>query len=54
MPVNMELPTGINPIDVNDDNQRCYVLNLNKSLNGLKQVGYNWFEKLCEGLIARD
>ena len=27
---------------------------MNKSLYGLKQAGYNWFEKLREGLLARD
>ncbi len=25
-----------------------------QSLYGLKQAGYNWFERLQEGLIARD
>jgi hypothetical protein len=50
----MELPVGVNPIDVSDENRRCYVLKLNKSLYGLKQAGYNWFEKLREGLIVRD
>jgi hypothetical protein len=52
--VYMELPAGVNPVDVSDKNCRCYVLKLNKSLYGLKQAGYNWFEKLREGLIARD
>ena len=46
VPVYMELPVGINPIDVSNENRRCYVLKLNKSLYGLKQAGYNWFEKL--------
>jgi hypothetical protein len=46
VPVYMELPVGVNPIDVSDENRRCYVLKLNKSLYGLKQAGYNWFEKL--------
>ncbi len=54
VPVYMELPAGINPIDVTDYNQHCYVLKLNKSLYGLKQAGYNWFEKLCDGLFACD
>ncbi len=42
----MELPAGVNPVDVTDENRRRYVLKLNKSLYGLKQAGYNWFEKL--------
>ena len=46
--VYMELPAGVNPINVSDGNQRRYVLKLNKSLNGLKQAGFNWFEKLRE------
>jgi hypothetical protein len=54
LPVYMELPAGVNPIDVSDENRRRYVLKLNKSLYGLKQAGYNWFEKLKEGLITRD
>ena len=54
VPVYMELPAGINPINVTDKNRRRYVLKLNKSLYGLKQAGYNWFEKLREGLITRD
>jgi hypothetical protein len=52
--VYMELPAGDNPVDVSDVNRRRYVLKLNKSLYGLKQAGYNWFEKLREGLIAWD
>ena len=31
---------------------RSYVLKLNKNLYGLKQVSLNWYEKLCDGLIA--
>ena len=54
VPVYMELPAGVNPTNVSNDNRRCYVLKLNKSLYGLKQAGYNWFEKLREGLITRD
>jgi hypothetical protein len=54
VPVYMELPTGVNPVDVTDENRRRYVLKLNKSLYGLKQAGYNWFEKLREGLLSRD
>ncbi len=50
----MELPIGVNPVDVSDMDQRKYVLKLNKSLYGLKQAGYNWFEKLREGLIMRN
>ena len=52
----MELPTGMNSINVSDGDgdQHQYILKLNKSLYGLKQAGYNWFEKLCEGLINHD
>ncbi len=31
--------------------QKLYVLQLNKSLYCLKQAGYNWFAKLCNGLL---
>jgi hypothetical protein len=41
VPVYMELPAGVNPVDVSDENRRRYVLKLNKSLYGLKQAGYN-------------
>ncbi len=54
VPVHMELPAGVNPVDVSDIDQRRYVLKLNKSLYGLKQAGFNWFKKLKEGLITRD
>jgi hypothetical protein len=54
VPVYMELPAGVNPVDVSDEHRRRYVLKPNKSLYGLKQAGYNWFKKLCEGLIAQD
>jgi hypothetical protein len=54
VPVNMELPAGVNPINVSDGDRRRYVLKLNKSLYGLKQAGFNWFKKLREGLITCD
>jgi hypothetical protein len=50
----MELPTGVNPVNVTNNNRRRHVLKLNKSLYGLNQFGYNWFEKLCEDLVVRD
>ena len=53
VPVYMELPSGVTPMDEADDNQRRYVLRLNKSLYGLKQAGHNWFEKLRNGLTDR-
>ena len=54
VPVFMELPSGVTPIDEIDDNRRRYVLRLNKSLYGLKQAGHNWFEKLRSSLEDRD
>ncbi len=54
VPVCMELPAGVNPVNVLDENRRRYILTLNKSLYGLKQAGYNWFEKLQEGLFVQD
>jgi hypothetical protein len=54
VPVYMELSAGVNPTNVSDGDQCCYVPKLNKSLYGLKQAGYNWFEKLCKGLITRN
>jgi hypothetical protein len=54
VPVYVELPTGVNPVDISDMDQCKYILKLNKNLHGLKQAGYNWYEKLREGLIRRD
>jgi hypothetical protein len=48
-PVYMELPLGFNA--PRNGNQKLYVLQLNKSLYGPKQAGYNWFAKLCHGLL---
>jgi hypothetical protein len=42
------------PIVFQDDTEtesKCYILKLNKRLNGLKQASLNWFEKLEQGLI---
>ena len=52
--VYMELPAGVTPEDETDENRRRYVLKLNRSLYGLKQASFNWFEKLRKGLEARD
>jgi hypothetical protein len=38
VPVYMELPAGVNPVDVSDIDCRGYALKLNKSLYGLKQA----------------
>ncbi len=46
----MELPANVNPVDVSDENWRCYVLKLNKSFYRLMPAGCNWFKKLREGL----
>jgi hypothetical protein len=51
VPVYMEVPLGFEaPLN---GNRKLYVLRLNKSLYGLKQAGYNWFAKLCNGLLDR-
>jgi hypothetical protein len=47
-PLYMELPIGFDA-PINED-QKFYVLKLDKSLCGLKQAGYNWFAKLSNGL----
>jgi hypothetical protein len=47
VPVFMELPLGFDAPD--SQNQKHYVLQLNKSLYGSKQAGYNWFAKLSNG-----
>jgi hypothetical protein len=51
VPVFMELPLGFNAPD--SQHRKHYVLQLNKSLYGLKQAGYNWFAKLSNGLKDR-
>ena len=53
IPVYMELPAGVTPINEPDFNRRRFVLRLNRSLYGLKSSGHNWFEKLRSGLTDR-
>ncbi len=48
VPVFMELPLRFDAPD--SQKWKHYVLQLNKSLYGLKQAGYNWFAKLSNGL----
>ena len=52
VPVYMELPAGVNPINVSDGDRHIYVLKLNKSLYGLKQAGYNWFENAKDSSLV--
>jgi hypothetical protein len=51
IPVFMELPLGVDAPD--SQNRKHYVLQLNKSLYGLKHTGFNWFAKLSNGLEDR-
>ena len=50
----MKLPIGF----VIDEAAYCescsYFLKRNKNIYGLKQASLNWYEKICDGLIARD
>jgi hypothetical protein len=45
VPVYIESPAGVDPVDVSDIDRRRYVLKLNKSLYGLKQAEFYWFKK---------
>jgi hypothetical protein len=45
----MYLPIGFQ-VDTENES-KCYILKLNKSLYGLKQASLNWFKKLEQGLI---
>ena len=47
----MEFPIGFDAL--NNEDQKFYVLKLNKTLYRLKQAGYNWFAKLSNGLQDR-
>jgi hypothetical protein len=35
-----------------ENESKCYILKLNKSLYGLQQASLNWFKKLKQGLTA--
>ena len=50
VPVYMELPAGM---ELEDARPGEFVIELKKSLYGLKQSGLNWFEKLKKGLEDR-
>ena len=50
VPIFMELPAGF---EVQCGQRGEYVIELKKSLYGLKQAGLNWYEKLKQGLEKR-
>ena len=50
----MELPIGFVIHEAAYGESRSYVLKPNKNLHGLKQDSLNWYEKLRDGIIARD
>jgi hypothetical protein len=45
------LPIGFQ-VDTENES-KCYILKLNKSLYGLKQANLSWFKKLKQGIIDR-
>ena len=49
----MELPIGFIIDEAAYNESRSYVLKLNNNLYGLKQASLNWYDKICDGLIAR-
>ena len=51
VPVYMEVPVGM---DVQGAQPRTHVIKLKRSLYGLKQAGYNWFEKFQVGLDSQE
>jgi hypothetical protein len=46
----MDLSIGFKPIDDPTEAPK-FVLKLSKNLYGLKEVNFNWFAKLCDGLL---
>jgi len=49
----MEFPAGTEPDLEEPGRERDFVLKLNRSLYGLKQASFNWYEKLKSGLMDR-
>ena len=50
----MELPIGFVIDEAAYGESLSYVLKMNENLYGLKQASLNWYDKIRDGLIARD
>jgi hypothetical protein len=48
--IRMDLPIVFEPIGYPTEAPK-FVLKLRKNLYGLKQASFNWFAKLCDGLL---
>ncbi len=53
VPVCMYIPAGMKLAGILDDAHHVFILNLEKSLCGLKQASTNWYNMLRKGLEDR-